>query len=490
MKYSIVNFSQVKDYKHFRFDSQFYDNELLQAYQILEKKPIELNRHICLIKSGTTPAERDDNLREGIILLKTTDIRNNILTAEEPDIFYYIDAKTNQRMKATQLNENDVLINIVGATTDVIGRTAILFNDFPKANITQAMAFCRLKNDELLPEYLYAFLQGYYGQVQVKRLARPTGQYNLNLDELGDFRIPILDSKFQERIKRVISFAHEQSKISKQLYRQAEACLLKELGLLNWRPQRRLFFVRNYSEAENANRLDAEYFQPKYDLLIDAINKTGQAVRLGDCLTQSINRGLLPNYVDEGDIPVINSKHVGKTHVILERNRFTSSKFALQPKNRRGLIKQYDVLLNSTGYITIGRCQTMLDETPAFADGHVAIIRPNSKLDPVYLGCFLNAMTGRLQTEKGWTGSSGQIELRQEVIANFTIWEAPKDVQKTIRQDIENSHKYRQSSQRLPRLAGRAIEIAIEQNEIVAEAWLDKEIIKLNSLDFIQQHEE
>ena len=82
-------------------------------------------------------------------------------------------------------------------------------------------------------------------------------------------------------------------------------------------------------------------------------------------------------------------------------------------------------------------------------DGHVSIIRPKAGIDPVYLSLYLNALPGQLQTERGWTGSSGQIELRIDVIADFSIWKALDRVQQIIRQLVERSHQARQDAQRL-----------------------------------------
>ena len=60
---------------------------------------------------------------------------------------------------------------------------------------------------------------------------------------------------------------------------------------------------------------------------------------------------------------------------------------------------------------TIGRSQVLLDDESAVVDGHVSIIKPKPGLDPVYLSLYLNTLPGQLQTERNWTGSSGQIEL-------------------------------------------------------------------------------
>ncbi len=104
----------------------------------------------------------------------------------------------------------------------------------------------------------------------------------------------------------------------------------------------------------------------------------------------------------------------------------------------------------------------VLDNLAAVVDGHISIIRPKPGLDPVYLSVFLNAMPGQLQTERGWTGSSGQIELRTDVISDFVIWKAPDLLQREIRRLIEQSRQARQDAQRLLVEAKAEVERLIE----------------------------
>ncbi len=118
----------------------------------------------------------------------------------------------------------------------------------------------------------------------------------------------------------------------------------------------------------------------------------------------------------------------------------------------------------------------MLDAIPAFVDGHVSIIRPTEALNPIYLGLYLNSLLGQLQTERGWTGSSGQIELRSEVISDYVVWKAPKDIQEQIATFVKNSHTARKQSKQLLEIAKRGVEIAIEQDEKTAETWIHERV--------------
>ncbi len=114
-------------------------------------------------------------------------------------------------------------------------------------------------------------------------------------------------------------------------------------------------------------------------------------------------------------------------------------------------------------------------EAGAIADNHVAIIRPKPNLDPVFLAFFLNAIPGQMQTERGWTGSSGQIELSAGVVAYYLVWNAPPDTPQAIRRNVEESFTARQESKRLLEAAERAVEIAIEYGEAAARDFLHQE---------------
>jgi len=103
------------------------------------------------------------------------------------------------------------------------------------------------------------------------------------------------------------------------------------------------------------------------------------------------------------------------------------------------------LLLNSTGYITIGRCQALLDDVLAVVDSHVSIIRPKPDLDPVYLGLFLNSRLG-------------QIELRREVIQDYEIWKPDLALQLRIREMVEKANVARLEAHRLLEDAKRRVE--------------------------------
>jgi hypothetical protein len=299
--------------------------------------------------------------------------------------------------KRSSLAENDLILS----TRGTVGLCALVVQDVLPANIDQDVARIALnKAGVFQPAFVLAYLNSCFGQDYMLRNASGMVQQGLSLEKVRNIPVPLLSADFQSAIAEVIQQAYSSRKDSFALYAKAETTLLAELGLLGWQPPESLSYQRKASEAFLAGRLDAEHFQPKYNALFSLLAAKGD-VRLGDCVIEPIRRGISPDYVEDGgDLRVINSKHVGKTHVELEDNRFVlrESLFSEQSDNAgqvpKGMVRQGDVLLNSTGMITIGRCQCLLDETSAVVDNHVAIIRPTAEVDPVYLACFLNSLPG------------------------------------------------------------------------------------------------
>lgn len=271
-------------------------------------------------------------------LLKTANIQNGYI---DDSSLFYVSNEIDERMQKTHLHDYDILVNIVGATLDVIGRVAPLPPKFPPTNITQAMALIRITSSEFLPYYVSTFLLTGYGKKQLDRLARPTGQYNINLQELQTVKIAKIPVVKQQEIQNVVLQSIDLKEKSKALYAEAEALLLHELGLDTLDLAHEPSYEATFEEMAAVGRMDAEYFQPKYEHLLERISQTGRSVRLADWVARPIQRGTQPEYSDDGDVIVINSQHVGKTHVELTDNRYTSRDFI----NKKAIVEPYDVLL-------------------------------------------------------------------------------------------------------------------------------------------------
>ncbi len=447
-----------------RLDSESLSKGALLLSQKLAGENFVSLDQIMHVSDGNHLSIADDfSVENGVRYLRGQDISSSMMLDDGNPVF--IPDREYTKLSRSHIFKNDVLVTIVGANT---GQTALVFEAPEKLTANCKLGILRARNDkEFDPAFLHAFLAGKYGQRQIAYAKRGGGQTGLILPDLRALRIPRLDRQLERYIANLSTAAHQSKIAALTISQSAEDALLKSLGLENWKEPKPLSYVRNSRDIFVAGRLDAEHFQPKFGSLISHIKSTNQAALLGSLLKVN-QRGKQPEYAEDG-LPVVNSKHVNRGEVRVDSDNRNATHW------EDGLIiEPGDVLINGTGIGTIGRSAPYLHAFNALPDNHVTILRPHKNgIDPVYLAVFLNSVAGRLQVDQRLRGSSGQIELYPNDIAAFSVWNAPTDVQRTIRQLVEKAFSSKQRATQLLDAAKRAVEIAIEDSEAAAFTYLN-----------------
>ncbi len=91
-----------------------------------------------------------------------------------------------------------------------------------------------------------------------------------------------LEIAYKSKIKATLIKAINFYKQSQSLYSQAENLLLEELGLKDFKPQYKKTYTAKLSDTFSAHRIDAEYFQPAYEEVIENI-KVKTTIRAKNC---------------------------------------------------------------------------------------------------------------------------------------------------------------------------------------------------------------
>jgi len=436
-----------------RIDSEFFKKEHIEITSTLKQKALKSLTEIARVSDGNHMTISENFTDSGIPYYRGQDIHQFFVEQSSPT-FINEDTYNLPQMKRCHLKKGDVLLSIVGS----IGGVAFVGTD-NLATCNCKLAILRPKS--ITPEYLAIYLKSKFGQGQINRFTRGAVQMGLILEDMDQFFIPDVKSDFEKLVSSTVESVKSCLRVSELEYKKAEELLLSELGLNDWQPISDTIAVKRFSDSwGGCDRGDAEHYQPKFDQLIQKLESKVKLQPLGNLLTVN-QRGKQPNYLEEDEdtegLPVVNSKHVREGSVILTDNRF-----ATIPENDNALfIQKGDVLINGTGVGTIGRCAPYLYDQDALPDNHVTILR-TEVLDPVYLSIYLNSITGQFQVEQYFKGSSGQIELYPNDIANFLIWEAPKSIQQKIKQKVEDSHHKREQSKQLLEIAKTGVERAIE----------------------------
>ena len=141
------------------------------------------------IGSGVTPGGGQNvYLSQGRPFLRSQNVANGYLLLED---VVFIDEITHQKQKSTEIELDDVLLNITGAS---IGRSAVATSEIVGGNVNQHVCIIRLK-DKTLSYYICAFLLSYIGQKQIDSYQAGGNREGLNYDQIASFKIFIPSSK-------------------------------------------------------------------------------------------------------------------------------------------------------------------------------------------------------------------------------------------------------------------------------------------------------
>lgn len=148
-----------------------------------------------LITKGTTPTSIGFNFqKEGInfVKIESVDDKGCFIC----DKFDHISVECHEKLKRSQLRENDILFSIAGA----IGRAAIVKKDILPANTNQALAIIRIPQGVINYSFLLYVLQSSAVLEQAEKKKQGVAQLNLSLKDIGDFVIPDLHLEKQQEI--------------------------------------------------------------------------------------------------------------------------------------------------------------------------------------------------------------------------------------------------------------------------------------------------
>ena len=368
----------------------------------------------------------------------------------------YISELDHKRLSNSALKVNDLILSKVGNS---IGYFARVDEAVDECNISENNIGIKLHTmPDIRKHYILTYLNTFYANRLVLRRRSGNAQPKLNVGDLTYIPIPLFSTDLESKISDLIILAKDAINQSKSVYAASEDLLLNELNLFNWQIPTNTHTVKTMSDSFiNSTRLDAEYYQPKYDELFDKL-KTFETKSLSEIV--NIKKSIEPGseaYQTSG-IPFIRVADLSKfgltdTDTYLSRDEYDG---AIRPKKDT-------ILLSKDG--SVGIAYKVEDDTDIITSG--AILHLTLKDDsvmPDYLTLVLNSIVVKMQAERDAGGSVIQ-HWKPSEIENVVIPILSEDIQKQITKNIRESFALRARSQQLLELAKTAVEIAIEQGE-------------------------
>ena len=137
------------------------------------------------------------------------------------DDIAYIDEDTHQRQKNIELQLDDVLLNITGAS---IGRSAIVTKEIVRGNVNQHVCIIRTK-DNLVSSFLCNFLLSNYGQKQIDSFQAGGNRQGLNFEQIKSIKIAIPTVNEQSKIAQLLQLVEERIATQNKIIEKYESLI-------------------------------------------------------------------------------------------------------------------------------------------------------------------------------------------------------------------------------------------------------------------------
>jgi restriction endonuclease S subunit len=436
-----------------RMDAEYYQPKYLSAhYELARLNVRQLTSFCSYIKKGIFDLSPDNYCEQGIPFVRTTEIKKEIA---DFDSAVYIPEEVHKKYKKTELQSGDIVFTKIGAN---IGDSSILPTLYKRYNFSQNVAGAKIKQNEINPYYLAAYLSSKYGKFQLKRVQMLSGQGKLELADIRNMLIFNADEGNQESIAVIYKKTEELVLESKKLYSQAEQILLEELGLKDLDLKDDLFYTTTLKEVKDNNRMDTEYYMPKYEKLMEHIFNF-EHIPLGKLA--KFKKGVEPGsdkYFKTGK-PFLRVSNLSKFEIInnnqkyLENNLYMQLKKSYEPKKG-------EILLSKDA--TPGVAYVLKESIEGIISSGILKLEVALSIKNEYLALVINSQVGQMQMKRD---SSGSIinHWKIDQIKNLEIPLLTHDTQKKIENLCCESFLKRKEAKQLLEQAKHKVEEMIEK---------------------------
>ena len=444
-----------------RLDSEFYKKKSLKIVEFLKRMQAKPLTDYVDVSDGNHMGISNKFTDKGIPYYRGQDIHNFFIENANP---ICIDENTYNcsYMHRSHIKKNDILLSIVGT----IGEVALVSKD-QKATCNCKLAILR-PFDEKKAALIAIYLKTQYGFDQIDKFKRGAVQMGYLLADMDQILIPEFSTDIEDMVAKAvekIKFLIDQSNLQ---YALAEKYLLKEIGIdmssITNGGVSKKWFVERFGAT---GRLDAEYYQPKYDnyekqVLNYSRGHTTPGAEFTLIKTKCTYDKKEYPYVEIGDINIGNGSF--EYNIVSIENL---------PANAKIMTCKGDLLVSTVrpyrGAVTI------LDKDDLLVSGAFTVLREKGTYPPQTLQILF-----RTSLYKDWllrfnVGTSYPV-IKDEDVLNIPIPVLDDAIHSTIKNYVEQSHRLFNTAKQLLESSKRAVEMSIEQDETVAANWFKRKI--------------
>ncbi|WP_295161568.1 hypothetical protein [uncultured Brachyspira sp.] len=450
MQYSIINFSEAKRDK--RFDSEFLNKKVIINKLLTKHKYVNLGSISYITDGEHGSPEYDEN---GYICLTGKNVKD-----------FYIDLSNIYKISENQFKKNsrvlvkrgNILIGIVGT----IGNSTLIMEDI-NAITSRHLATIKCKDNyndfNISKSYIVTFLNSKYGKEQSILYSAGNVQPLINLTNISKFLIPIFSNEFQKSIEKLVLEAHNQRQISNSLMKEANEILEKEIGFdkLEIKKKKVNYSIVNYSETLLSKRIDAEYYQEKYKIIMDKIQsykngykKINDVCDIYKNVKLKIDKEKKYDYVEIGSVNISNGG--------IEPTSLYGDDL---PANAKRILKVNDIIISK---VRPYRGAISLVDNDYIGSSAFTVLKEKDIINKETIFIFFRNNFMLNYINKFSTGTSYPV-IVDEYIYNTYIPIIDKNVQNIIADKVKEAYKSRDKAKALLEEAKKKVEDAIENGE-------------------------
>ena len=502
LEISEVMLSEVKkENQSIRIDSQYFKKQFLQFLQkTLDANPLEFfvkNGYRVVYENTKIISKEEAISKDYPYFLQATDLETPFI---KMDNLFYVDQTEWIRYPKGRVNKGEILIEVKGK----IEKVSIVPEDFPEKTLISGSLFKLTTNEKISKYVLLCYLLCKYGVAFKERYKTNLLISYISKPDLYRMPIPKFSNAFQEQIDQIFKLIFQSKNQSKLLYTRAENLLLESLGLneesldcheakasrndgvVSSFPNLLASSLRGVATPRRGNpelqnqqsdkfshlsinqksfqesflktgRLDAEYYQPKYEEITNQI-KLREYAKLSDLvlIQKSIEPGseaYLENGLEFIRVANLNKFSISKSEIFLDEEKYSGT---IKPKKDT-------ILLSKDG--TVGIAYKVSEDLNCITSGAILHLTINqTNILPDYLTLVLNSKLVQMQAERDSGGSIIQ-HWKPSEIMEILIPILDQPTQAKISSLIQTSFTLKAKSEKLLETAKKAVEMAIEDSE-------------------------
>jgi len=447
-----------------RIDSGYFTKAAIEAERLVAALPNRpLGEITSVFRKGIFDIKADTYVEpdEGVPFIRISDIKTGIIQKRTTA---WIDHLAHKLEAKTALRFGDLVLSKTAYP-------AAAMVNVPECNVSQDTIAVRLTPEskkEFQPGAIVAFLNGRHGMSLMARRFQGNIQQHLSLEDGKAVRIPQFSMELQNVIHALILKAEKSQDLVFEKGQEAEQFITQALGLADCTPTEPLTYVSRALVALGAGRIDAQYFMPTKEQVKQALGAMP-----GQLLKDRVD-SIRDQFQPDRAPPTMQVRNYDVTDALLPlMDAEKEPSFAAEIGSMKKVFKDGDVAVSRLrAYLKEIAVVRTGEDFPSVGSSEFIVLRPKTKdISPETLMVFLRSSP--VQTILKWCQDGSQHpRFSESDLLSIPVPDAVAKISNEVTIIVQEGFTARHRARKLFDAAKRAVEIAIEDGESAAMAYL------------------